>query len=159
MLDGRVHKESLTWSWSRLIIPLNLCRFCFTYGQRGSGGMGDLKAFVGYSHEGPVKFWLLLVLDFLGKPFELSGAEDGRDSSPQPLSSCPLPQFISGKPHIKRLPCAILQNKMNLSTWGTSLMNCSNPRRHRCFFISQFPISSVCYLTSWISSPLVLKFH
>lgn len=76
--------------------------------------MWDLRASAGHSHQGPVKFSLLLVLDFLGKP--LSGAEDGRDSSPQPLSSCPLPQLISGKPHVKRLPCAILQNKMDLST-------------------------------------------
>lgn len=78
--------------------------------------MGDLRASVGHSHQGPMKFGLLLDLGFLCNPFKLSGAEDGRDSSPQPLSSCPLPQFISGKPHIKRLPCAILQNKMDLST-------------------------------------------
>lgn len=78
--------------------------------------MGELRASVGHSHQGPMKFWLFLVLDFLGKPFELSGAEDGRDSSPQPLSSYPLPLLISGKLDIKRLPCAILQNKMDLST-------------------------------------------
>lgn len=78
--------------------------------------MGVLRASVGHSHQGPVKFGLLLVLGFLGKPLELSGAEDGRDSSPQPLRICPWPQLIFGKPRIKRLTCAILQNKMDLST-------------------------------------------
>lgn len=77
--------------------------------------MGDLRASVGHSHQGSVNFGLLLVLGFLCKPLELSGAEDGRDSSPQPLSSCPLPQLISGKPHVKRLPWAVLQNKMDSS--------------------------------------------
>lgn len=75
--------------------------------------MGDLRASLGHSHQWPVKFGLLLVLDFLGKPFKLPGAEDGGDSSSQPLSSCPLPQLISGKLHINRLPCAILQKKMD----------------------------------------------
>lgn len=113
-MTGFIKKASC--SRSRLIIPLNLGSFCFTYGQRGSGGVWDLGASVGHSHQGPVNLGLLLVLAFLCKPLKLSGAEDGRDSSPQPLSSCPLPQLISGKPHVKRLPCAILQNKMHLST-------------------------------------------